>query len=119
MSSKLNNQNVSFHEASVTRLSSEQESVVLELEGVTTRERTTNASVTVHGVTEITVDGSPTNAVAMEYEDGEVLTLDVGPNNIRLIVEWNDFGHRRSCTRSYAIRGAHIDIALHEDSARS
>jgi hypothetical protein len=97
-------QNIGFHEAGITGIHRDSDgTLVLLLEGVHVGDQLRNVSVRINGVRQITRDGLPADDFAMEYGDGEILTLDTDPDSIRLIVEWNDFANHRHVTSAYHI----------------
>ena len=97
-------QNIGFHEAGIAGIHrGSDRTLFLLLEGVHVDDQIRNVSVRMNGVRQITRDGLHADDFAMEYEDGEVLTLDTGPHSIRLIVEWNDFANHRHVTSAYQI----------------
>jgi hypothetical protein len=106
-------QNISFHEAGITGVRSFPDGTLcVSLEGVYVDGEMRNASIRLKGVRQIVRDGSPAESFTMEYEDGEVLTLEKNSDSLRLIIEWNDFEHHRHTTRSYQILCDSTDIEL-------
>ena len=96
--------NISFHEAGVTGIRKDPDGTLsLLLEGAHVDDQLRNVSVRLNGVHQILRDGLPAEDFTMECEDGEVLTLETGPNSVRLIVEWNDFANDRHFTSAYHI----------------
>jgi hypothetical protein len=92
-----------FHEATILELSSEATEVTLVAGDVKLDDRGTlgTATLRMKGVTAILVDGVLAPAVAMEYDDGEILTLSPLEDHADLIVEWNDFAAKRRVTKGY------------------
>lgn len=106
-------QHISFHEAGLTGVhSSADGTICLLLEGVNVNGQMRNASVCLKGVRQIVRDGLLVESFVMEYEDGEVLTLEKQPDSLRLIIEWNDFEHHRQATRSYHILCESADVEV-------
>ena len=80
-------QNIGLHEAGVTDIRRDPDGTLfLLMEGVHVDDQLRNVSVRLNGVDQIMRDGLPVDDFAMECEDGEVLTLETGPDSIRLIV---------------------------------
>ena len=104
--------NISFHEATVTAFNATADAVQLELVDVKSGDASHAARIRIAGVTRILVDGESAGAVAMEREDGEVLTLDLSDREVYAIVQWNDFAGRASVTRAYRIEGETVTLTL-------
>ena len=94
--------NGGFHEATVTSLAVDGSTVTIGLEGVYRDDGIQDVIVILLGVRETLVDGVLNERVAMESDDGEVLTLDQTGNLIELIVLWNEYSPRKSITVSYS-----------------
>ncbi len=107
-------QDLSFHEATVLELTREGDTARLELQDIRIGERFADATVFVDGVETITIDDQPVAALEKEYEDGEVLTLEIGERHILLVVEWNDFARRLSQTRGLEIHGQSVRVMTSE-----
>lgn len=103
---------VSFHESTITSFFKEKHVVHISLEGVTTRDGRAVADVTVVGVNEVLIDGERSDILQMDFDDGEVLTLDVGPAHIDLVVVWNDVASRDARTRCYRIEGRDVAVSV-------
>jgi hypothetical protein len=106
-------QKFGFHEAGLTGIRRAADGTIyILLEGVHVDDQTPNASACLKGVRQIVRDGSVIDDFTMEYEDGEVLTLEYTPDSVRLIVEWNDFQNHHQTTRSYQIVCESVRIEL-------
>lgn len=103
--------NLSFHESTVVMFEHTADAVRLSLSDVKCGGRSRSVNVEIRNVTSIIVDGASVNGVAMEHDDGEVLTLNVSDAEILLIVQWNDFRNHSSVTKSYRIKG-HVSVEL-------
>ena len=90
-----------FHESSLVGFESTTDALTLDLEGVLLEGQKQAVSIKLEGLRELTRDGQRIAAVQMEAEDGEVLTLELSPNQLHLICEWNNFRNRERQTRSY------------------
>lgn len=94
---------ISFHDAGVNGITEHGNSICVSLESVSVGGQPRNATVCFEGVREITSDGQSVEALTMEFNDGEILTLESLGGTVHLIIEWTDFAGHRSITRSYRI----------------
>ncbi|MQX42960.1 hypothetical protein GHK58_22745 [Sinorhizobium meliloti] len=105
-------QQVSFHEATIRGLSKVAQDAELELDDVLVQGKRASANVKVFSVSSISVDGIPSSVLAMEADDGEVLTLDTSGEGFFLIAEWNDFAKGKSTTKSYHVVGRSMVLTV-------
>lgn len=111
---------LSFHDATVVVFDRRQDAVCLGLSDVHHHQGSRSVRIEVRDIVEIIADGAVVDTIAMEHEDGEVLTLEVSDESIFLIVQWNDFDNRKSVTRSYRITGrVTVDLFPREVSSTS
>lgn len=92
---------IGFHESSIIGFRSTTDALTLDLEGVLLEGQKQTVSIKLEGLRDLTRDGQRIAAVQMEAEDGEVLTLELSPNRLYMVCEWNDFRNRKRHTRSY------------------
>lgn len=103
---------IRFHEASLTGIVRRGTSVELDLVEVRIDNIPKNVKVTVDGVSSVLRDGLPVSDLAMEQEDGEVLSLRKEDGQVVLAVEWNDFAARLQRTVVYLLRGSNIAMYI-------
>lgn len=103
----------SFHEATIVGVRRENATIAPDLEGVYVDGNKRNATVCLHGVHTITCDGLTVSDLVMEYQDGEILTLDYSPTSLHLIVDWTDFKNHHQKSRSYKISYDSAEIKIH------
>jgi hypothetical protein len=97
-------QKIWFHEADLIGVQQETDGTIcLLLEGAHADDQIRNAAVRLGNVRQILLDGSPVDTIIMEQDDGEVLTLEKTTDFVRLIIEWMDYKHHQTTTRSYCI----------------
>lgn len=101
-----------FHEATVIRFCRYDAVLELELEDVLVDGQKSRVALMVSHVSRVMIDGELSNAPLMAANDGEVLTLEISENSLSLIVEWNDFRHRKSFTKSYKVSGGKVCISV-------
>lgn len=93
-----------FHEAGIADFRKGSDgTLLLSLEDVHVNDEVRKVSVQMKGVLQITRDGLLAADVFMECAEGEVLTLETGPNSIHLVAEWHDFTSHRTITSVYRI----------------
>jgi hypothetical protein len=95
---------LSFHEATVLRVSTTPTRLEVELAGVGGWDAFGNVVVEFDDVTGMSRDGASAGEFQMERQDGEVLTLGRDGDEFVLIVEWNDFSPRSSHTTAWRWR---------------
>lgn len=105
-------QQIGFHEATVVRFCRYDTNLQLELEDVLVGGRKSRVVLTVSPVLKVMVDAKLSNSPLMEADDGEILTLEMSENTLSLIIEWNDFLHGRSFTKSYQVLGGEVTILI-------
>lgn len=103
---------ISFHEATVIAFQVHDGVLELKLTGVFTDEGTRDAEIFIFGVNRIEVDEVVTDGASMPLPDGEVLSLVLSHDCLDLLVEWNDFANRTSCTMSYKACGERLSVTL-------
>ncbi|WP_346910351.1 hypothetical protein [uncultured Roseibium sp.] len=99
-----------FHESTVETLQQIGGDLYLKLSGVFKDDGTTNARIIVREISSVIIDGEENSKISMNFPDGEVLALRVKERELFFVVEWNDFGSRRSQTNSYLIKGSAVEI---------
>jgi hypothetical protein len=111
---KMNHENsIGFHEAGIVNISTHGGTISLLLEGVhVSAEKVSGASVRLVNVSYILRDGVPSEEIAMEYQDGEVLTLDIRSDSVQLIVLWNDFKRHLERTISYRVQCERVEVQI-------
>jgi hypothetical protein len=94
---------ISFHEASLLGAQQLPDGTLsLLFEGVHLRHHLCEASIYLKGVDRILRDRLPSDAFAMEEGDAEVLTLEIKPGCLYMIIEWTEFQRHLQTTASYS-----------------
>ncbi|MGA2438577.1 MAG: hypothetical protein ABSF57_08710 [Acidobacteriaceae bacterium] len=101
-----------FHESSIVGVHQVGGTITLELDDVQLGEEMRAVVIRLIGVKSITRDGIEVADLVMEYEDGEILTLEHTETTSHLIVEWNDFKQHLSKTHSYRMIFDSIEIEI-------
>jgi hypothetical protein len=95
---------ISFHESTVVELYKDTTSIHLKIQDALVNAVATPLLVSFDGVRELSIDSSLSDGIWKEHEDGEILTFArAGPGVFELVIEWNDFPHHSSVTKSYRI----------------
>ena len=112
--------NLGFHEAGIVAISQDGGTIHLHLEGVHLNDHVvSDTSVAFVEVRSVTRNDISVEKVFMEYQDGEVLTLDIFETTADLLVLWNDFGHHRDETVAYHIECERVEVrAVSEPGAK-
>jgi hypothetical protein len=105
-------QKISFHEATIIAFQMNDGTLELKLTGVFTDEGARDIEIFISGVNHIEVDGEVADSASMPFPDGEVLSLALSHDSLSLLVEWNDFSNRTSCTMSYEVCGESLSVTL-------
>jgi len=90
-----------FHESTLTGIDANGQNMVLGFEDVKLGERLVKARIIIQGIRSIICNGQVKMAIGLESNDAEVLSVDFTTEQIKLIVEWNDFANHSSHTSSY------------------
>jgi hypothetical protein len=96
---------VSFHEATIVDISRNGSTVNLALDDLYIAGVQMAAQVAIEGVSAILRDGSPVDAIRMEKEDGEILTLRRRVGEVTIAVQWNDCATKNRETVVYSLLG--------------
>jgi hypothetical protein len=110
LSSSINNE-IGFHEASLAEARHLPDGTFcMSFKEVHLRHQLCEATIYLHGVDRILRDGLPLEVFAMEQEDAEVLTLEIRPGCLSVIIEWNDFQRHLQTTASYSFFCSSVTI---------
>jgi hypothetical protein len=101
-----------FHEATVVGFCRHDAVFELELEDVLVEQKKSRVLLMVQPVLGVTIDGEPSNDLLMEADDGEILTLELSDDFLSMVIEWNDFSHKKSVTKSYHVFGGKTSISI-------
>jgi hypothetical protein len=99
-----------FHEATIVRFERSESGMEFELDDVLVGRRRARCVIHVWPPLRFVAPQTLPHGNLMEAADGEVLTLVVSGNNLRLVVEWNDFASKKSFVRSYDVVGEAIEL---------
>jgi hypothetical protein len=100
---------ISLHEGTIVGILQTADAVSISIE-LASWNRFKEASIHVTGAHKILRDGIAVNHLAMESEDGEVLSLQCTGGVATLLVEWNDFGNHRSSIIAYRVECDSLSI---------
>lgn len=104
---------MNFHEATVVAFRRSDSAVMLELEDVLVGGAKSNVALRISPVYSLSIDDEPHDGEELlEYDDGEVLSLEMSDECVVLNVEWNDFSSGASCTKSYKILAGGISVLI-------
>lgn len=102
----------SFHEASVDKFFRPDDCVRLELSGIYGDDDDDRyaAVLEVSGVRLIETDAVGSNLMAAE--DGEVLTLEHGQNELYVIIEWRNYSPNKTFIHAYRVHGENVTVTV-------
>lgn len=101
-----------FHESTIVQFETHGADLELILDDVVVNGKKSTVSLKVTSIAYAAIDGVQSDLLAMEAEDGEVLTLDISDSCLWLMVEWNDFCSRKSITREYKVCGNSVSVSI-------
>ena len=101
---------VSFHDAAVLAFYRFDDTLVLELENVLVGETKSKVTITISQLQSVLVDDEPFDGELMEYNDGEILTLEITEGTVSAIIFWIGSPIRGTCTRSYKMIGKKVSL---------
>lgn len=108
----ITNQNqVSFHEATILSASRHSDRVSLSLDDVLIGSVRVTTHTTIQNVSAVLRDGLAVESVGMEEEDGEILGLFQQEGQVVLVVQWNKFSDNTQSTVTYKLVGG--EMAFH------
>ena len=99
---------LSFHESSIEELLLEKDSIVISFTDVSFFPKKLNGRIFIEGSPIMKVDGNLQGDVYKTYPDGEVINMEIFPNKIEVIVEWNDFKNHLCMTQKIIFMGDKI-----------
>src|SRR5260221_3516075 len=107
---------ISFHESTVVSFKKVADDVRLDLIEVNVLGTLMSANICIEHADKIFIDDEPAGTVEMVFDDGEVLSLDISSDDLKLLVEWNDFKNNCAILKSYYIHGKNAAVTLDKKS---
>lgn len=102
---------ISFHDSSVTAVAWEGDSLEIRFDGVATETASIGVVIRAEGLLGAEIGGTVWTAAERLPSDGEVLSLNLGEGELRLLVEWHDWAKKQSKTCLHVIRAARFSIS--------
>src|SRR5438132_8843782 len=107
----LNNKKFYFHESTITNFVQQNHIITIDLEDVNDSNCIKhNLSISCIGVRKVEIDDKISKSVCMEADDGEVLTLEINPGSLLLIIEWSNYTSKKPIVKSYEIICEHVQV---------
>lgn len=105
---------LSFHESTVDQFSMSGDIFLIHLLDVKCSGKKLDVKIEISEIKEIFVDSSLSDIPIMLEEDAEVLQLNILGDELKLLVEWNNFFKKTSDTKSYRFIAKKIAIEVIE-----
>lgn len=107
-----NLEKIFFHEATILDFQRSDDLIQLKLEDVMVNGQKSKVFIIISTVIRVIIDGEVSKEPLMSAVDGEVIDLSISESSLKLIVEWNDFLHKKHFTKSYEIFGNKISLSV-------
>ena len=110
--------NICFHDSTITAFFWRDNSIEIELEGVSVNNKFFSVSLIIQKVARLLVDDNPvryTNALLMEGDNAWTLELEIENNTVSFFVEWMTYATRKRSYKKYIITGREITILIGDE----
>src|SRR5829696_5427568 len=98
-----------FHDAVVVRFALLRDRIEIDIEGVSTFDGDKSSQETgkliVEGVSSFTENHEPVAAPTFEFDDGQILELEMHSRCLKLLVEWENYSSKSTEVAEYEIHG--------------
>ena len=111
MSALLDLASFSFHDASLTGASSQDSTIILNVEYYDEKDEEASAIATITGVATILRDGVAVQSFDMETSDGEIYRLARDENEVTLVIFWHQYTPYARVMRTYTMHGPNIRLS--------
>lgn len=103
---------VSFHDSSLTKVAYYGQDLHLSFEDVHVTEENQKCEIHIKNVSKVLADNVEVSTFEMEFEDAEVLDLEIEGDALFALVIWTDFKQGHSKTVSYRVSGERVNLVI-------